>query len=356
MIGRALGVWGVLMLLGLVACGSAHAVNSPEGPRLAISVSTDGPGAEDEGSEVIMIGPTGEGAERLPSGAGTSIGDALSWSADGNRLAFGVSGVESTASGPFGTGWPVVGMAEDDGGSTRVFSRAFLNAGEPVMAPDGRSVAFERRKVIRTPPGSDSPLFKSAIWLLDVEDGSVRRLTRWRFVGVLAPISYLPDGSAIVAFLSDRRGIRIVAVDLYSHRTRPLVVLGRDDYQPTYSPDASRLAFVRVKYRHNPKLLPARPVSELLVARADGSGARRLLFRKGYISSLSWDPSGGRLAFTYDRPGDGTGLMEPEPGNKVMAINADGTCLTRVFTDPEMTVHGSAWQPGPGREAGLISC
>jgi hypothetical protein len=39
-----------------------------------------------------------------------------------------------------------------------------------------------------------------------------------------------------------------------------------------------------------------------------------------------------------------------------MAINADGTCLTRIFTDPAMTLSGTAWQPGVGREAGPISC
>jgi Tol biopolymer transport system component len=102
--------------------------------------------------------------------------------------------------------------------------------------------------------------------------------------------------------------------------------------------------------------LPERPISELMVARADGSGARRLLRRKGYISFPSWDPSGSRLSFTIDPPAEATGDIEPEFGNKLMAINANGTCLTKVFSDPETTVYGSAWRPGPGRDAGPISC
>lgn len=343
----------VAVLLGLaIPAGAA----TPAGPRLAISVSTDGPGAEDEGSEVITTGPSGENPQRLADGPGTSIGNDLSWSADGNRLAFGVSGGESTTSRPFGTGWPVVGVAGVDGGPTRVFRRAFLNAGNAILAPDGRTVAFYRRKVVKTPPGSDSPLLKSSIWLLDVGDGSVRRLTRWRFTNWLEPISYLPDGSALVAVLFDVPGPRLVATDLRTLRSRPLASLDRDDYEPVFSPDGSRLAFVRLRYLHNPRLLPVRPVSELLIARADGSGARRVLRRKSFISSPSWDPSGSRLAFTHDPPAEGTGLPGPEPGNEVMAINADGTCLTRIFSDPEMTVHDSAWRPGTGREAGPISC
>lgn len=350
--------WVVVLVLAAVPLGVAMPASAagPEGPRLAISVATDGPGAEDEGSEVITTGPSGEGPQRLVGGPGASIGDALSWSADGSRLAFGVSGVESTASEPFGTGWPVVGVAEVGGGPVQTFPRAFLNGGEPVMAPDGRSIAFKRLKLVKTLPGRENYLFKGSVWLLDVEDGSVRRLTRWRLASFLDPISYLPDGSDLVAVLLDRRGSRLVAIDLRSRRSRPLAPLDRNDWEPTYSPDGSKLAFVRLKYLHSSELLPARPISELLVARADGSGARRVLRRKGYISFPSWDPSGSRLAFTSNPPAEATGDLEPEPGNEVMAINADGTCLTRVFTDPERTLYGSAWQPGIGREAGPIIC
>lgn len=349
-----------IFVLVLVAALSGLAMSAgaatPEGPRLAISVSTDGPGAEDEGSEVVTIGPSGEDLQRLVGGPGASIGDALSWSSDGNRLAFGVSGVESTASGPFGTGWQVVGVAEVGGGPARVFPRAFLNAGEPVMAPDGRSVAFQRVKLLKVLPGRENYLLKSSIWTLDIKRGSVRRLTRWQLGnGFLNPTSYSPDGSTLAAEASVPRGEHFaVAIDLRSHH---LTLLVADARESTYSPDGTRLAFVRLKNLHSTELPePERPVSELVVARADGTGAKRVLRRKGYISFPSWDPSGSRLAFTHNPPAEATGGLEPEPGNKVMAINADGTCLARVFTDPEMTVYGSAWQPGPGREAAPIAC
>jgi len=321
----------------------------PGGPRLAMSVF-DG-----YGSEAITTGPLGEDPQRLVGGPGALIGDSLSWSADGGLLAFTTAAVESTASGPFGTGWAVVGVAGTDGGRSRVFPRAFLNAGEPVVAPDGDSIVFSRAKLVKELPDRESYLFKTSIWSLDVGSGSVRRLTRWRLAAFIDPISISPDGSSIVASLFDRRGSRLVAVDLGSHRIRRLAVLPRDAEEPTYSPAGTELAFVRLKFAHTSKL-PDRPISELMVARADGSGARRVLRRNGYISFLSWDPSGSRLAFTRNPPAEATGALEPEAGNKVMAINGDGTCLTRVFTDPEVTIGGSAWQPGVGREAGPISC
>ncbi len=345
----------VLAVLSAAIAAPADAAE-PVGPRLALSVFSDGPGGEDERQEVITVGPAGEAPLRLLGGRGVSIGDELSWSADGNRLAFPVSGIDSTASGDYGSGWSVVAMARFDGGKTSAYPSAFLNGGEPVMAPDGRSVALSRLKLVKELPGHEQYIFKASIWSLDVASGAVGRLTRWRLQGYLDPISYSPDGSALVAELFGRGGARIVTVDLHSGRTAPLARLPEDAEEPTYSPDGTRLAFVRDKTlrRQLPKL--DRPRSELWVASADGSGATRLLSGKGYISSPSWDPSASRLAYIRNPAAEATGGLEPESGNRVMAVNADGTCLARVLTAPDLTVLGAAWRPGLGREAGPISC
>lgn len=352
MLRRAVAILALAsLLLGL----SMHAgATTPEGPRLAISISTDGPGAEDEGSEVVTTDSAGEDPQSLVGGQGALIGEALSWSADGSRLAYAVSGVDSTAAGRFGTGWQVVGVTKLDESATRVFPRAFLNGGEPVMSPDGRSVAFQRIKLVKVLPDGEGNLFASSIWTLDVESGAVRRLTRWRTTAFLDPRSYSPDGATLAAESFGSRIVEgVVAIDL---RTRRISLLARNASQPTYSSDGTKLAFLRDKTRYFDLPRPNRPVTELWVARADGKGARRVLRKRGFISWPSWDPSGSRITFTRNPPAEATGALEPEPGNKVMAINADGTCLTRVFTDPDITLYASAWQPGPGREAGPISC
>jgi Tol biopolymer transport system component len=342
------------MLLAAIAAPTCAA--EPAGPRLALSVFSDGPGGEDERQEVITVSPVGEAPLSLLGGRGALIGDALSWSADGNRLAFPVSGIDSTASGDYGSGWSVVAMARFDGGENSAYPSAFLNGGNPVMAPDGRSVAFSRLKLVKELPGHEQYIFKASIWRLDVEAGAVKRLTRWRLTSFIDPISYSPDGSSLVAEFFGRGGARIVSVDLRSGRTAPLARLPEDAEEPTFSPDGTRLAFVRNKTLRRQLPKPDRPRSELWVANADGSGATRLLSRKGYISSPSWDPSASRLAFIRNPAAEATGGLEPEPGNKVMAINADGTCLTGVYSNPQVLVSGSAWRPGPGREAGPISC
>jgi Tol biopolymer transport system component len=239
-----------------------------------------------------------------------------------------------------------------DGHGVRFVRRAFLDAGEPLLAPNGRSVVFQRVKAVKTPPDGEDPLLKSALWLLDVNRGSVRRLTPWRLESFLEPNSFLPDGSTLAAEFSHRGEQGVAAIDLHGHRR---ALLAREAREAAYSADGTKLAFIRLEEKA-PNSLPGHPSSELWVSRSDGSEPKLLLRRKGYISFPSWDPSGSRLSFTVNPPAEATGDLEPEFGNKVMAINADGTCLTKVFSEPTTTVYGSAWQPGPGRGAGAISC
>lgn len=336
----------VLVLIVFLA-GLAVRVEAatPPGPRLAIVLDDYPP----DWTELLTVGPTGEQPEILlssgPEQLGWLAGGRLSWSADGRRLAFGTPGEG-------GQPGRVLAVAREDATKIRVFPRVDLEEGDPVIAPDGRSVAFPRVKLVKVLPGRENYLFKSSIWSFDLERRSLRQVTRWRVGATLRPSSFSPDGSTLAAELLDRRGLRAVALDLHSRRLSPLA---RDASEATYSPDGSRLAFVRLETEHNDLPELDRPVSELWVAGADGSGAARLLRKRGFLSELSWDQSGSRLAFIYNPPGV-TGNLEPEPDNKVMAINSDGTCPMTVFSNPDLTVYGAAWQPGVGREAGPISC
>lgn len=342
------------LVLSVLLLATPASATEPPGPRLAISVFRTSAGEEGGGQEIITTGPAGEGRRKLFGYPGALIGDSLSWSGDGNRLAFPLSGIESTEEEPFGTGWPVTAVARLDGGQSNAFPRAFLNGGDPVMAPDGSSVVFQRVKLFKVLPGRENLLFKSSIWALDVEDGSVKPLTRWRLSKFLDPSSFSPDGSTLaVDSFGYPVGDGAVAIDLASGR---MSLLARKASEPVYSPDGTKVAFVRDKTVHFNLPKPDRPVSELWVARADGKGARRVLRRKGYISFPSWDPSSSRLTFTGNPPAESTGSLEPEPGNAVWGINADGTCLTKLFSAPTFILYGSAWRPGSGRGAGPIGC
>jgi Tol biopolymer transport system component len=253
-----------------------------------------------------------------------------SWSADGSLLTFGSYGEWSG---------DVVAVAEANGLGIRFFRRASLESGNPVMAPDGHVVAYP---------------YKDSIWLLNVMSGSVRRATPWRLQTTeFEPSSFSPDGSKLAGTVG-WLGSSAVAVDL---RTGHVSLLAREASEPVYSPDGSEVAFIRWKnWRASAVDDGSPPIDELRVTRV-GTFPRSRLLRRSHklLAWPSWDPSGQRLAFTRTRVIE-NGYTDPKKGDALMAINADGTCLTRVYTDRETTLYGAAWQPGPGREAGPISC
>jgi Tol biopolymer transport system component len=343
MFSRWLAVCVALFAVAVLAPNGALG-SVPGVPRLAVVANESCCG-----NAMIAVGPDGRGREDLVGGPGLRnvlvASDLPSWSADGRWVAFG-------ASRPGDEG-PVVAIAREDGSGLRLFPRAVLEGGDPIISPDGTSVAFMRADLVRA-PRRKSYLVKTSIWLLAVDNGSIRQLTRWRLGTIAQPTSYSPDGTTLAAQSFGPGGFRAVAIDAGSGR---LSLLVRNATEPTYSPDGTRLAFVRLRnWRAAIREDATSPsVVELVVARADGTAPERLLSKRGLIAWPSWDPSGSRLSFTRSAI-DSPRSYRPLEGDEVMAINADGTCLTQVFSDSEVTLFGSAWQPGVGREAGPISC
>jgi Tol biopolymer transport system component len=231
-------------------------------------------------------------------------------------------------------------VAEDSRPGLRFYRRASLEGGNPVTAPDGHVVAYPHDGSIR---------------LLDLTSGSVRRAIPWRLRTDFEPSSFSPDGSKLAGTTSPGGGFGdAVAVDL---RTGHVSLLAREAAEPIYSPDGSEVAFIRWKnWRTTWVDDGSPPIDELRVTRVGTFPRSRLLRRsRKLLVRPSWDPSGEQIAFTRTRVIE-NGYDDPRKGDALMAINADGTCLKRIYSDPETTLYDATWQPGPGREAGRIAC
>lgn len=350
----------LILLSSALLCGVAVAsAEAPVGPRLVAVAFFPYPNA---GSEVTSFAPDGTDHFRIvggpdAKGPAPTWGAQPSWSSDGSRVAF--SGVRDGAPGAIFT-------VAADGSDPKVvpLSRKLLIQGDPVLSPDGRSVAVMRFDVIsghfqrplRRARASDDEYgvkVRTAIWSLDVGDSRMRPLSAWSRQAFLEPGSFSPDGSHLAATEWGGDTPRAISIDL---STRSTTVLANNAKEPVYAPDG-QVAIVRDRFgpMAGPEGERKRRSSTLLVIPAGGGRPQPLVRIRPGLSSPSWDPSGQRVAFTRLSGLPAKFSLFPRP-NSIAEVNADGSCLTTVATLSNGSFAGSAWQPGPGRGAGRIAC
>jgi TolB protein len=345
---------GAVLLGVLAAAGSARA-EIPSGPRLAIVRLTGLPLRY----QLVTVGPNG-GDTRVVAGGSRKVRpapdpySAASWSMDGGLIAF--SGVV----GPLRDVRPSqrrIFVAAADGGGLREVPHT-EGAFEPILSPDGTAIAFmrERRRYRANDRGGEDLVYESATaWLIGADGSNPRRLTAWRNHLGNTPSTFAPDGRSLV--MSRQRGDdRREAVSMPLSDGAPTVLV-RDGFGVTYSPDGTRIAFLRGRVRsfetHDGTTVAL--MSDLFTQEVGGGPVRRLSKTPTMIeTAASWDPSGQRLAYTR------VGVLDESSiigfGDSIVEVNADGTCRTTIASDPNAVLFGSAWQPGAGREAGAIAC
>ena len=286
------------------------------------------------GAQPLRLAGGGERKRPLPE-----IFEAPTWSPDGSKIAF-VGVARSLESGLRGDRLYVVGA---DGRNLRPLlgTRGSVS---PAFAPDGNSIAFAR-----------SWRRGTSIWLADLRGGAPRRLTPARRGLYLFPGSFSPDGSTLLATRFVGRGQEeIVTVNLGTGEVEPVL---RRAGTPVYSPDGTRIALLRWRPLRRRDGTHTES-SDLFTIKADGTGLRRLTRTRDQAEDFpTWDPSGERLAFVRYLPETVENeFLEAGVGASVMQINADGTCAREILEPSIEAIYGAAWQPGPGRGAGRITC
>lgn len=335
----------------LIACGCLAlfagnaAAEVPAGPRLTFMELGDA------GFGMVSADPGG-GDQRLVVGGNLKKRllpfpfSRPSWSGDGARIAF--TGIE-----PAGKKARLDLYAAAADGSEVTKLPGTQNGLSPVFSPDGRTLAFARE---REREARGVTVFQStSIWLLDIDRGTASQLTPWRNKGFDLPSSFSPDGSTLAISRDRRHRSSALAIRLDGSGVSVLALNASD---PVYSPDGTRLAMTTIGTRRTIKRkgesLTYAP-TELAVAAADGSGLTELTRTRNLELEPSWDPSGRRLAYVLLTPALGEANFLGA-GDSIMEINSDGSCKTKVLSVPGTTLYGATWQPGPGREAGPISC
>lgn len=339
MIRRSAGVLGALLAL-LFGAVYADAVEMP-GPRLALMRIGD--------SKFVLVttDPAGSNQQGVVEGGGAVEPFPISppsWSADGTKLAF----VGVPAEGRFQLDIYV----QEVGGGKMSLVPGTRSGTRPLLSPDGHTIAFSRFKPGREGKERKGP-GESAVWLADLNGGVVRRITPYKGQVSDLATSFSPDGSTLALTRTAGGGApAAVSFDLSKGQT---TVLARRASEPVYSPDGSRIAFRRMTLATIGKGRASRRLfSDLYVMGAEGSGITRLTRTTRRAEwQPAWDPSGQRLSFLETQ--DASWAAGPLSVGALSEINVDGTCRT-LIPAAGASVLGAAWQPGPGREAGSISC
>ena len=221
---------------------------------------------------------------------------------------------------------PQLYLVPSDGGEARRLTDLEEGAGAATWSPDGTRLAFAARVPRATAPEAAA---ERARW-----EQRPRVVTR---------AQYKADGQG---FTFDAVG-HLFVVDVADER-RPVatqITFGEAEHRgPAWSPDGAQLAFTRDR----PGVADY-SLSDLWVAGADGTGARRLTEDAGRVCWPSWSPDGTALAF-YATDVQEPGLGDPAVRVWTVATGGGGPAAPRRVApgDDRSAFPGRLPQVSPG--------
>lgn len=212
----------------------------------------------------------------------------------------------------------------------------FIDGLAPSWSPDGRRLAFQRPAC----PDRSLPPYADCddIWVVDADGSGLSPVTNYEWVHDQDPV-WSPDGSrvAFVRFVHgpDQSYLVVADVDppsaLWSE-TVPSVWHPYSD--PTWSPDGTQVAFTceGPPPRWEFDLCAVPSTRDLGYQGGQTGGVRRITTGTGVDSDPAWSPDGTRLAFTTDREAAGRSY--------VALVGADGNGYEALVVGKD-----PAWSP-----------
>jgi len=208
--------------------------------------------------------------------------------------------------------WGIYMLDLDSGQETAVLSDNTYDNSGPTWSPDGTQIAFH------SPRNGNTD-----IYVLDVADGNIRRLTTHESSD-LFPV-WSPDNRQL-AFYSTRNGnYDLYSIDVDTLALRQLTSTSFPETTPNWSPDGTQLLF-ETAHGDNSDIYLLN-LSDLTMEPFLNTSANEL--------SAVWSPDGSRIVFSSD---EGGGDYE------LYMINADGTDMRQLTTNAVKDIYPT-WSP-----------
>ena len=226
-------------------------------------------------------------------------------------------------------------------------------ADDPRLSPDGRTVAYVAWRLDR-----EANDYAAAIWLVPLDGGEPRRLTRGEKLDA-AP-RWSPDGRRL-AFVSNRdtKAKQLYVLPVEGGEAQRLTDIDEDVGEAVWSPDGTRIAFsarvrgsayqeeddkrrsprrfLRLQYKLDDEGWTGDRRRHLFAVPADGSAPPVQLTDGDFEDQFpAWSPDGKRIAFTSARQED----WDIELLSDLYLVDADGG-------EPERLTHGEGWCVAP---------
>ena len=313
---------------GIVVSGVAafEPAWSPDGMRIVFTGGEEDGNGFARSSDVHVVRASDGVATPLTANRNEKSGPA--WSPDGTAIVYSERVGDEPRS-------ELVVIAPD-GSGRRVLTRPqpLEFDDRPAWAPDSSFVAFVRGR---------APTDARHVFVIGKDGSGLRRVTQRRSaLPAHESASWLHDSRTVLfARQSSDLDDDLFVVDPGGAGARRLTDNTVRDGDPVWSPDGSRIAFVRT--------IESGPSGrrdqnqELFVMRADGSGVRRLTRYRHEDIAPTWSPDGSRIAFS--RRVERTGLVA------IYTIRPDGTGLRRVTLALPGFLSDPAWSPDGRRIA-----
>jgi TolB protein len=312
-------------LIGLVFAASAHATFPGTNGRIAFSqgdlIAPIGGESGDlsSHSQVFTIGPDGGGLKQLTHVARDQGAGSPDWSPDGERIVY-----ESNQSGAFHI-WV---MSANGQAKSQLTDQSGFEDFQPSWSPSGKRILFSHC----AEPFGPGFIVDCDIDVMEANGTHVRTLlSQGNWTNVRAV--YSPDGEWI-AFGSDRGGLQsaVWVMDKQGSSLKRLTQPRLRAFWPDWSPDGQRILF-----SDNCCL----PHSNLWTVQPDGSGLTQLTHVADQFDAAfgSFSPNGRRIVTFFSRG------CANSPCKHFFTLRADGSNFNRVVTAKPNTFL-TDWGPG----------